>query len=157
MATEIERKFLVCGEGWRSLGRGKPYSQGYIPTQNRTTVRLRIAGDQGFITIKSRSVNNTRAEYEYPIPLDDAQEMLATLCAKPIIQKTRYVVPWQGLVWEIDEFAGDNAGLILAEVELATADQAISLPDWIGEEVSHDARYFNSNLVVNPYCNWADP
>jgi adenylate cyclase len=154
MAIEIERKFLVKDDRWRSLGSGKAYSQGYIPTQNQTTVRIRVAGEQGFITIKGSSVGCARSEFEYPIPIADAREMLATLCVPPLIEKTRYRVEWEGLTWEIDEFAGENQGLIVAEVELNEVNQAIALPDWIGEEVTQDPRYYNSNLAKHPFQQW---
>ncbi|NEO11988.1 MULTISPECIES: CYTH domain-containing protein [unclassified Moorena] len=154
MATEIERKFLVKGEEWRKLGTGSVYRQGYIRTTNRTTVRVRLVGDQGYLTIKSPKVGFSRKEYEYPIPGSDAQEMLDTLCQGPLIEKTRYKIEHAGLIWEVDEFAGDNQGLILAEVELTDENQDIELPEWIGIEVSDDPRYFNSNLVQHPYTQW---
>ncbi|MGL5033582.1 MAG: CYTH domain-containing protein [Microcystaceae cyanobacterium] len=155
MATEIERKFLVIGDPWRSLSKGKPYRQGYIPTQDHTTVRIRIAGDQGFLTIKSKTEGISRREYEYEIPFGDANEMLDNLCQKPLIEKIRYRIRIDNLIWEVDEFAGDNQGLIVAEVELETEDQAVILPDWIGEEVTGDNRYYNSNLAQFPYRLWS--
>ncbi|NEP41971.1 MAG: CYTH domain-containing protein [Okeania sp. SIO2H7] len=155
MAIEIERKFLVKGEEWRSLGTGTLYCQGYIPTKEGRTVRVRIAGDRAFLTIKGPSVGNARTEFEYSIPVEDAREMLETLCDRPYIEKTRYKIVIGELTWEVDEFAGDNEGLILAEVELAEEHQVVELPDWIGEEVSGDARYFNSNLAKNPFSRWS--
>ncbi len=157
MAIEIERKFLVKGEEWRNLGTGTYYRQGYIRTENNQTVRVRIAGDRGYLTIKalaSGSLGIHRLEYEYPIPLADAQEMLEYLCDRPQIQKTRYRIPWGDVTWEVDEFFGDNQGLIIAEVELKDAHQDIELPPWIGQEVSEDPRYFNANLVQFPYSQW---
>jgi len=154
MAKEIERKFLVKGDAWRQLGAGSVYRQGYIATQNAVTVRVRIANNRGYITIKSPSVNYSRSEFEYEIPLTDAQEMLDTLCDRPLIEKVRYKVELDGLIWEIDEFDGDNKGLILAEVELSDEQQQVELPDWIGEEVSTDKRYFNSNLAKFPFSQW---
>ena len=154
MAIEIERKFLVKGDRWRSLAEGMVYCQGYIPTKEGLTVRVRIAGDRGFLTIKGPSVGNARAEFEYPVPVEDAREMLETLCEEPYIEKTRYKIPMGEFVWEVDEFAGENQGLILAEVELTEEDQIVELPDWIGEEVSGDFRYFNSNLAKNPFSSW---
>lgn len=154
MATEIERKFLVKGEQWRSLATGTLYRQGYIATKNSSTVRIRLIEDQGYLTIKGSTVGFSRAEYEYPIPASDAQEMLDNLCQRPLIEKTRYKIEFAGLIWEIDEFAGENLGLILAEVELANENQIIELPEWIGKEVSDDARYFNANLVQHPFCKW---
>ncbi|WP_017651424.1 CYTH domain-containing protein [Fortiea contorta] len=154
MAKEIERKFLVKGDSWRELAKGSGYSQGYIATQKTATVRVRIVENQGYLTIKGPSINYSRSEFEYAIPIADAQEMLETLCDRPIIEKTRYKVEYGGVVWEIDEFAGVNQGLIIAEVELSDENQQIELPSWIGEEVSHDSRYFNSNLVKHPFSQW---
>ncbi|MUG91132.1 CYTH domain-containing protein [Scytonema sp. UIC 10036] len=154
MAREIERKFLVKGNSWRNLGEGSVYRQGYIATQKGATVRVRIVGDRGYLTIKGPTVNYSRAEFEYSIPLEDAREMLDTLCERPLIEKIRYRVEWGGLIWEIDEFDGVNKGLILAEVELSNEKQQIELPIWIGEEVSDNPRYFNSNLVKEPFLQW---
>ncbi|MEO0406085.1 MAG: CYTH domain-containing protein [Cyanobacteria bacterium P01_A01_bin.135] len=153
MGTEIERKFLVQGDGWRGSS-GVLYRQGYIPTQNQATVRVRQAGDKGYLTIKGPTANLSRAEYEYKIPLAEAEAMLATLCAAPLVEKYRYRIPIGELVWEVDEFLGDNAGLILAEVELSHPDTPVELPDWVSEEVSHDPRYFNANLAQHPYRHW---
>lgn len=154
MAKEIERKFLVKGDSWRRLGEGSVYSQGYISTQKAATVRVRIVGTQGYLTIKGPSVNYSRSEFEYSIPVEDAQEILNTLCDRPFIEKTRYRVKSGNLTWEIDEFEGVNKGLIVAEVELSDENQQIELPSWIGEEVSHDSKYFNSNLVKHPFSQW---
>ncbi|MEM7772653.1 MAG: CYTH domain-containing protein [Cyanobacteria bacterium P01_E01_bin.6] len=155
MATEIERKFLVVSDSWRSHATGRVYRQGYIRTQGLTTVRVRIAGDQGFLTIKGATQGISRLEFEYSIPRQDAEEMLNTLCDRPLIEKTRYVLEDNGMRWEIDEFQGDNQGLILAEIELTDAAQTIHLPDWLGQEVSHDSRYFNSNLAKHPFTQWS--
>lgn len=154
MPTEIERKFLVRGDEWRSHASGQLYCQGYISAEVGKTVRVRIVGECGFLTIKGPTSGLSRSEFEYPIPVEDAQELLETLCDRPWIQKTRYQIEQAGLVWEIDEFAGENSGLILAEVELTDSNQAIALPNWIGEEVSHDPRYFNANLAKVPYSQW---
>ncbi|MBF2027060.1 MAG: CYTH domain-containing protein [Oscillatoriales cyanobacterium C42_A2020_001] len=154
MGTEIERKFLVVGDSWRDLGKGSAYCQGYIASSQEKTVRVRIVGEQGFLTIKGATQGIARSEFEYPIPVQDAQEMLETLCDRPFIKKIRYKVEWNGLLWEIDEFEGENAGLILAEVELTDADQAINLPEWIGADVSHDPRYYNANLARFPFSQW---
>ncbi|MBD2301020.1 CYTH domain-containing protein [Nostoc sp. FACHB-87] len=154
MAKEIERKFLVKGDAWRKLGKGSVYRQGYIATKNSVTVRVRIANNRGYLTIKSPSVNCSRSEFEYEIPLTDAEEMLDTLCDRPLIEKVRYKVELNGLIWEIDEFDGDNKGLILAEVELTDEQQQIEIPEWIGAEVSTDGRYFNSNLAKFPFSKW---
>jgi adenylate cyclase len=154
MATEIERKFLVKSEEWRNLATGIIYRQGYIATKKGTTVRVRMAGNQGYLTIKSTSQGISRAEYEYEIPAADAQEMLDNLCEPPLIEKTRYKIAIDDLVWEVDEFVGENQGLIIAEVELSDANQTINIPNWIGQEVSDDARYYNANLVQHPYSQW---
>ncbi|MGC9504295.1 CYTH domain-containing protein [Baaleninema sp.] len=156
MATEIERKFLVKHDGWRSLGRGTPYRQGYLVNQKGLAVRVRIAGEQGYMTVKGATVGVSRLEYEYPIPLSDAREMLDNLCEPPILEKIRYPIVIGSLLWEIDEFLGENQGLIVAEVEVTDENQAIDLPDWIGEEVSYDPRYYNANLVKFPYSKWSE-
>ncbi|NJN22776.1 MAG: CYTH domain-containing protein [Leptolyngbya sp. RL_3_1] len=155
MAAEIERKFLIQGDKtpWRAQA-GLLYRQGYIPTQNRTTVRIRIAGDQGYVTLKGPTVGITRSEFEYPIPTDDAEELLNSLCVPPLIEKYRYRVEFQGYIWEVDEFLGDNVGLVLAEVELEDAAATVPLPPWVGAEVSHNPKYRNRNLAINPYCTW---
>lgn len=153
MPTEIERKFLVKGDEWRSLAIGNRYCQGYLTTGEKT-VRVRVVGEQGYLTIKGPSQGIARAEYEYKIPVGDALEMLHNLCEPPLIEKTRYKIECGELIWEVDEFGGENQGLIMAEVELSDANQAIAIPDWIGEEVSGDPRYYNSSLVKNPYSRW---
>ncbi len=155
MAIEIERKFLVINQQWRSQADpGQLYRQGYLPTQAGTTVRIRTVGEQGYLTIKGLSSGISRAEYEYAIPVQDAQEMLDTLCHAALIEKKRYRLICNDLLWEIDEFLGANQGLILAEVELHSENQTVELPDWVGQEVSEDARYFNANLVKVPYGQW---
>jgi adenylate cyclase len=154
MATEIERKFLVKDDGWRGLGPGSRYRQGYLSTDPGRTVRARVAAGKGFLTIKGKTVNAARAEYEYVIPVEDAEAILDELCERPLIEKTRYRIDYQGLVWEVDEFEGENAGLVIAEVELASADQAVALPAWVGEEVTADPRYYNANLIANPFSRW---
>lgn len=156
MGKEIERKFLVVGDGWRGLAPGARYRQGYLSTVKERTVRVRIAGEQAFLTVKGLSVGAVRAEFEYAIPSADAEEMLDALCERPIIEKTRYCIPIAGLTWEVDEFRGVNAGLIIAEVELADEAQTFDRPDWIGREVTGEARYFNANLVARPYSTWKD-
>ena len=153
MAVEIERKYLVEGDEWRRLARGEVFRQGYLSTVKERTVRIRTVGAQAWITIKGLTVEATRSEFEYAIPLSDAQEMLE-LCEQPIIEKTRYVVEAGGLRWEIDEFGGVNRGLIVAEVELDDPNQDIDLPDWIGAEVTDDPRYYNANLIAHPYSVW---
>lgn len=154
MAKEIERKFLVVGDGWRDAAVGTFFRQGYLSTVKERTVRVRSKGGQGFLTVKGISVGATRAEFEYEIPIDDANEMLDSLCERPIIEKIRYRVSYQGFVWEVDEFAGDNAGLIVAEIELASEDQEFPRPPWAGQEVTDDSRYFNANLIAHPFKAW---
>ena len=154
MGTEIERKYLVKGTEWKNLASGKRYCQGYIATVGRQTVRVRIAGEQGFLTIKGANVGFVRSEFEYPIPIEDAEEMLNTLCDRPLIEKIRYKIPYQNFIWEVDEFLGENQGLIIAEVELEREDQVVPLPNWISKQVS-DPKYFNSNLVKHPYSQWS--
>lgn len=156
MAFEIERKFLVCGEEWRTLGTPRPYRQGYIPTQNGTTVRVRIAGNQAWLTIKRSIRPVVRREYEYPIPLEDAQNLLDLACAHPLIEKHRTRLEWQGRVWEVDEFTGENQGLIVAEIELESETTPFAKPSWIGNEVTHDMRYTNSSLAVYPWRAWPE-
>lgn len=154
MAVEIERKFLVIGDDWRSLGAGTAYRQGYIASGQGRTVRVRIAGEQGFLTIKGATEGIARSEFEYPIPVEDAAQMLDSLCDRPLIEKTRYKIPWGDLMWEVDEFWGENEGLILAEIELPNAEQTFEMPQWIGEDVSHDLRYYNSSLAKHPFRQW---
>ncbi|MBD1875524.1 CYTH domain-containing protein [Nodosilinea sp. FACHB-131] len=154
MGQEIERKFLVVGDDWRQVAQGELICQGYIPTQDARTVRVRRVGDRAYLTLKGPAVGLVRPEFEYSIPVADAQTILATLCQPPLIEKTRYRLPLGNVVWEIDEFLGENQGLIVAEVELTSADQVVDLPDWIGAEVSDDPRYQNSNLARYPYRSW---
>ena len=153
MGTEIERKYLVRGGAWRALGVAKAFRQGYLSTVKERTVRIRLVGDQGWITVKGVTVGATRAEFEYPVPATDAAEMLE-LCERPLIEKTRTVVDVGELRWEIDEFAGPNVGLIVAEVELHHEDQEIDLPEWVGDEVTDDPRYYNANLTAHPFSTW---
>lgn len=155
MGVEIERKFLVKGDRWRSLSSGTAYRQGYLTSGGGRSVRVRIAGESAFLTIKGPSDGLSRLEFEYPIPLADAQQLLDTLCDRPQIHKIRYRIEYEDVIWEVDEFLGDNAGLIVAEVELSNVEQTVALPDWVGQEVSGDPRYFNSYLAKNPFCTWA--
>lgn len=157
MPVETERKFLVKGTQWRSAARRATLKQGYISNDARVAVRIRIADDQAFLTIKGAKSGISRLEYEYSIPVADAEELLASLCLKPIIEKVRYTLDYSGLEWIVDEFAGENAGLIVAEVELEREDQPIDMPEWVGEEVTDDPRYLNANLVKAPYRMWAAP
>ncbi len=155
MGKEIERKFLVRDAGWRAqAGPGVSYRQGYLTGTEKSSVRVRIEGDRARLNIKSATLGVSRQEFEYDIPLQDAKEILATLCQGPLIEKQRYHVPHGGHTWEVDVFAGDNAGLIVAEIELSREDEDFELPAWAGDEVSHDTRYYNVCLVTHPYKDW---
>lgn len=157
MATEIERKFLVRNSNWReNAGEGKAIRQGYLAGSKKGSVRIRICGEEATLNIKSATLGIRRLEYDYPIPRLDAMEMLELLCNKPPIEKIRYPVAVADHVWEVDVFSGANEGLIVAEIELADEHESFSRPDWIGEEVSHDPRYYNTCLVTRPYREWHD-
>ena len=156
MGTEIEHKFLLRDESWRGqVERSASMRQGYLMSNSRCSVRVRIADGQGFLNIKSGVLGIQRSEYEYPIPLADAEELLDTLCEKPLVEKTRHFVRHQGHLWEIDEFAGANAGLVVAELEVDHPDETFVRPDWLGEDVSRDIRYYNSQLARHPYTSWS--
>jgi CYTH domain-containing protein len=155
MGIEIERKFLVKAETWRLQAVGTRYRQGYITQESNVTVRVRVAGNQGFLTLKGKAQNYTRPEFEYAIPVADAEQMLDLWCDPQLVEKVRYRIPVGDLIWEVDEFQGLNHGLVLAEVELVSPDQSITLPDWVGLEVSHDAQYYNSSLAKYPYSLWS--
>jgi len=154
MSIEIERKFLLRNDAWRTLGQGTTYRQGYLSVEPARSVRVRLAGAQAWLTIKGKSEGISRQEYEYEIPVEDAIHMLDHLCQQPLIEKVRYRIHLDGLCWEVDEFSGANRGLIMAEVELDHPDQAVNLPDWIGEEVTGDPRYYNAAMVANPFTTW---
>jgi len=154
MAKEIERKFLVKNESFKLFSKGVIYRQGYLNRDKARTVRIRVAGEQAFITIKGLTNGMERLEFEYSISLTDANEMLETLCVKPLIEKLRYKITSDGHLWEVDEFIGDNEGLTVAEVELKSSDEHVIIPEWVGQEVTGDMMYFNSNLVINPFKNW---
>lgn len=175
MGKEIERKFLIKSDAYRQLATGTYYRQGYIPTVNGMTVRIRIAGERAFTTFKDHAVGLTRHEFEYEIPVADAQQMLTLMCEQPQIEKHRYVIPIEncndatghpctatlpdgtaveGLHWEVDEFLGDNEGLIVAELEVPSEEVHFTLPAWIGQEVTGDHRYYNSQLCKMPYKKW---
>jgi adenylate cyclase len=153
MGLEIERKFLVTGTAYRTATAGVLTRQGYLSRVPGRTVRVRIAGNQGFLTVKGKSQGLSRAEFEYAIPVEDAAALLE-LCEKPLIEKTRYRIPFGAHTWEVDEFHGANAGLVVAEVELESAAEEPALPPWVGREVSGDARYVNANLVKKPFSTW---
>lgn len=154
MGIEIERKFLLAGDAWRGLGQPVLLRQGYLSSARERVVRVRIEGGQAMLTIKGANVGATRGEWEYPIPLADAAELLDGLCEQPLIEKYRHRIEYAGMVWEVDEFLGANAGLVVAEIELASEDQPFEKPDWIGAEVSGDARYYNANLIRHPFSQW---
>ena len=155
MATEIERKFLLRDDSWRAeVDSSVTIRQGYLAGSEKSSIRIRVAGDKANINIKSATLDVTRKEYEYEVPLAEANEILDTLCEGPLIEKTRYHVHHGAHVWEIDEFIGDNQGLLVAEIELGDADENFERPDWLGEEVSDDHRYYNVCLVTHPYKDW---
>lgn len=157
MAIEIEHKFLLADDSWRSfVHQSAVFKQGYLSSVANTSIRVRISGDQAWLNIKSAVIGTHRHEYEYAIPLADAEEMIADLCKKPLIEKTRHYVAHEGHVWEIDEFFGANEGLCVAEIELSAIGEAFVKPAWLGAEVTDDLRYYNNNLAVHPYSQWRD-
>lgn len=153
MAQEIERKFLVIGDAWRT-DNGTLIRQGYMHNDVNGTLRVRTKGERAYLTIKGGLTGITRTEFEYEIPLGDANQMLDEWCQWPLIEKVRHEIQMGGFTWEIDEFLGDNAGLVVAEIELEYETQEFPKPDWVGQEVSQDARYLNANLVKNPFSQW---
>jgi len=156
MGVEIERKFLLANEGWRGQGHPTLMRQGYLVADPVRTVRVRIEGERAVITIKGKSTGASRGEWEYEIPVPDATELLDGLCEQPQVEKIRHRIAHAGHTWEVDEFLGLNAGLVVAEIELGAEDEAFEKPDWIGAEVTGDKRYFNSSLIRMPYSQWQD-
>lgn len=154
MAREIERKFLVRDKRYRRLAELVSCRQGYLSTAKERIVRVRVKGEKAYLTVKGATDGITRTEYEYEIPTAEAEQMLEQLCKKPIIEKDRYTIECDGLIWEVDEFHGPNEGLVLAEVQLDRENQKITMPEWIGQEVSGEPKYYNSSLVQNPYSKW---
>ena len=154
MAIEIERKFLLKYNPCNFSFKRSKILQGYLKKDKETVIRVRIADDQGFLTVKGETKNSARLEFEYPIPEDDALFMIEKLCHRPVIEKTRYFINYNGMEWVVDEFFKENKGLLLAEVELENQDQLFEEPDWIGKEVTNDPKYYNSNLVENPFSEW---
>jgi adenylate cyclase len=155
LAIEVERKFLVANDDWKSkVDQSTHFRQGYIHPGPPASVRVRIEGDQANLNIKQSVLNIERMEFEYPIPMEDAEQLLDSACQSAIIQKTRHLVKVDNHVWEIDVFEADNVGLIVAEIELNSVEESFTLPDWIGEEVSNDPRYLNSSLSRTPFCQW---
>ena len=154
MPREIERKFLPANDAWRGLADGVPIRQGYLSVNGLCAVRVRIAADKGTLTVKESVAGPGRLEFEYPLPLPEARNLLDRLALRPLVEKKRHAIRHGGLIWEVDEFSGVNEGLVLIEVELTREDQVFTPPPWVGEEVTHDARYYNANLVANPFRNW---
>jgi adenylate cyclase len=162
MGIEIERKFRVVGDAWRAAAeRVQPMAQGYLNDlasvedgTQKASVRIRIEGDRAFLNLKSRQAGHTRQEFDYPVPVEDARELLA-LCSGGLVEKHRHYVRHAGHLWEVDEFLGDNAGLVVAEIELDSADEAFAAPDWLGAEVTDALRYYNLALAQRPYSQWS--
>jgi CYTH domain-containing protein len=154
MAVEIEKKFCLAYFPSQLLTHGTRICQGYMVNRKDKVVRIRLSGDHAFLTIKGPTCNGYRKEFEYAVPLEDGQEMLELFCIPPFIEKTRYTIEYKGFKWVIDQFSGENQGLVVAEIELDAIDQAFEKPDWVGPEVTHDPRYFNANLITTPYCTW---
>jgi len=154
MATEIERKFLVKDLSFKTHAKGVLFRQGYLPGNPDVAVRVRIVEDKAYLAIKGSDTGVSRLEFEYEIPVKEAEEMLENLCSKPLIEKYRYRVEYKGFIWEIDEFLNENEGLVVAEIELENEDQKFPVPDFVGEEVTYDFRYRNSYLASHPYKSW---
>lgn len=155
MACEIERKFLVVSQAWRGRDEGVSIRQGYLSADPARTVRVRLAGGEAFLTIKGLAEGIVCPEFEYPIPPADARALLE-LCAHPVVEKTRHEVLHAGKIWQVDEFHGANRGLVVAEIELESADEEVELPPWVGTEVTEDPRYQNSSLSVRPFAAWGE-
>lgn len=154
MAKEIERKFIIDISQLGELKSGVEIKQGYISTTDNSTVRIRLSGDKAFLTLKGENTGTARSEFEYEIPVNDANEILAELCSGPIIEKTRYLVEHSAHTWEVDIFRGDNEGLIIAEVEMQSENERVDIPAWVTKEVTCQAKYYNSNILNNPFKNW---
>ena len=155
MGLEIERKFLVVNDSWQPAVRCLHIRQGYLAVGPPSSVRVRIQDSIANLNVKRSILDIERDEYEYPIPVRDAEEMLDRLCDGRVVEKMRHHVEYEGMLWEVDVFAGANVGLVVAEIELESEDQEFSIPPWVGEEVSRDARFLNSSLSTNPYGNWS--
>ena len=157
MAIEIEHKFLLANDDWRDcVTHSIEYRQGYLSSQATSSIRVRISDNHAWLNIKSATIGTHRHEYEYEIPRADAEEILDELCKKPLVEKTRHFVEQDGHTWEIDEFCGDNQGLIVAEIELSAISEAFVKPTWLGAEVTHELRYYNNNLSNHPYSEWCE-
>lgn len=156
MPLEIERKFLVVSDGWRGqVSRSSRMRQGYLNRERECSIRVRSDGSRGWLNIKGVTVGAQRREFEYEIPVAEAEELLSDFTRGPLVEKTRFCIDAGEHVWEVDVFEGDNAGLIVAEIELRDADEPFEKPDWVGEEVTHDVRYYNTQLAQHPYCQWS--
>lgn len=155
MPIEIEHKFLLKNDDWKNhISKSAAYKQGYLISDKTRSVRIRTSDDSAWINIKSGTIGTHRSEYEYRIPYSEGLELLNNLCQKPLIEKTRFFVPYQQHLWEIDVFEGDNQGLIVAEIELSKIGESFSIPNWISTEVTDDLRYYNNNLCKNPFKDW---
>lgn len=155
MATEIEHKFLLKNNNWQQLvHKSTEYKQGYLVSDNTRSIRVRISNNKAWLNIKSATIGVQRQEYEYEIPLNEGREILKNLCEKPLIEKIRHFVKYHQHTWEIDVFSGENTGLIVAEIELSSVEESFSIPDWVGNEVTNDLRYYNNNLSKTPYSKW---
>ena len=155
MAKEIERKFLIDISSVESIGSGSRIKQGYISTTDNTAVRIRVSGAVAYLTLKGENQGATRPEFEYEIPIEDANEIIKELCSGPVIDKTRYLVEYGSHTWEIDVFHGDNDGLIVAEVELESETEEVDLPKWVINEVTGEVKYYNTSLLDNPFNKWS--
>ena len=154
MGLEIERKFLLKNNSWKKEIKETIFiRQGYLNSKVERTVRIRIQGEQGVLTIKGKNQNVTRKEFEYQIPLDDALHLIS-MCEKPVIEKTRFLISSNRCTWEIDVFDGENKGLVIAEIELSSEEESFDIPNWLGKEVSSESKYYNSSLITNPYSKW---
>lgn len=155
MADEIEHKFLIKNQQWKqNVHKSTEYKQGYMVSDKNKSVRIRISDNKAWLNIKSATIGTSRKEFEYEIPLEEGTEILYTLCERPLIEKIRHLVTYKQHIWEIDVFSGDNESLIVAEVELNSIDEHFDKPSWLGQEVTHDIRYYNNSLCKNPYKNW---
>jgi CYTH domain-containing protein len=155
MGQEIERKFLVSNNTYREKADGVLYQQGFLSVDPERVIRIRVVGEKATINIKAKGKGITRPEYEYKIPFSDAMELFSDVCIQPLIEKIRYRIQIGPVIWEVDEFLGDNEGLILAEVELRNEYEQVILPGWVGEEVTHDDRYYNNYLAIHPFKKWS--
>ncbi len=155
MALEIEHKFLIINNNWKEdVEKASEYKQGYLVSDKKRSIRVRVSDEKAWLNIKSATIGTSRQEYEYEISLDEGIEILNSLCERPIIEKTRHFVFFEGHTWEIDVFSGDNDGLIVAEIELSAVGEDFCKPDWVGEEVTDDLKYYNNSLCKNPFKNW---